>query len=99
MTATQADAHTVTLIDPNRLSREGVARLLREHGYVIKNGCSDLVGLIDYASSDGHRTDFCIIDSSALSDDIESDLRNIRKHVPDTRIIVFIEGSESNMRV
>lgn len=96
MTATQPDAYTVTLVDPNRLSREGVARLLSEHGYAIGEGYPDLRACLDDAAAAGQRPDVCVIDSSALSDDAEEDIRQVREHLPGTRIVVFTKGDEPN---
>lgn len=94
MTGTQPDTSTAVLVEPNRLSREGMARLLSECGFVIEAGYPDLSGLLSNVASKSRAPDFCVLDSAALTDSAKSDLIQLREHLPSTQIVVFIEGSD-----
>lgn len=96
MTATQNNSDTILLVEPNRLSREGMARLFEECGYTIDGIHPDLAALIDQAATLNGPSGFCVIDASALSHDASADLARVRERMPETRIVILIDKNDTH---
>ena len=86
----------ILLLEPNRLWREGLSRVLEDTGYSVVAAASSLSEGLAEMARDGEAPDVVVLDASAIADDAASEFDAARTRFPKTRIVVFTNGDEAN---
>ena len=81
----------ILLLEPNRLWREGLSRVLEDTGYSVVATAGTLSeGLAEMLRA-GPEPDVVVVDSSAIADDPAAEFDAARARVPKTRFVVFTD--------
>ncbi len=86
----------ILLLEPNRLWREGLSRVLEDTGYNVVAAAGTLVeGLAEMARG-GETPDIVVLDASATAEAPATEFEVARTRFPETRIVVFTDPETPN---
>jgi two-component system nitrate/nitrite response regulator NarL len=81
----------ILLLEPNRLWREGLSRVLEDTGYSVVAAAGSLSEALADLPRDGAAPDVVVLDASAIVDDPAGEFDAARARFPATRIVVFTD--------
>ena len=81
----------IFLLEPNRLWREGLSRVLEDTGYSVVAAAGSLSEGLAELARDGDAPDVVVLDASAIVDDPAGEFDAARARFPETRIVVFTD--------
>jgi two-component system nitrate/nitrite response regulator NarL len=81
----------ILLLEPNRLWREGLSRVLEDTGYSVVAAAGPLSEALAELVRDGDAPDVVVLDASAIVDDPAGEFDAARGRFPETRIVVFTD--------
>lgn len=91
MERTGSRALRILLLEPNRLWREGLSRVLEDTGYTVSAAAGTFAdGLAEMARADDS-PNVVVVDASAISEDPAGEFAAARQRFPTTRIVVFTD--------
>ncbi|WP_161958821.1 LuxR C-terminal-related transcriptional regulator [Ferruginivarius sediminum] len=76
------------LVDANRLSRDGLARIFSESRFQIIGEADGLSGLLDQSGEDGG-VDLIILDSNILEDRVGESIGALRQALPNAKTVIL----------
>jgi two-component system nitrate/nitrite response regulator NarL len=81
----------ILLLEPNRLWREGLSRVLEDAGYTVAAAAGSLSEELAATAADQAAPDVVVVDAAAIDDDAAEEFATARERFPDTRIVVFTD--------
>jgi two-component system nitrate/nitrite response regulator NarL len=81
----------ILLLEPNRLWREGLSRVLEDAGYTVAAAAGSLSEELAATAADQAAPDVVVVDAAAIDDDAAEEFAAARERFPDTRIVVFTD--------
>ena len=82
----------ILLLEPNRLWREGLSRVLEDMGYSVVATAGTLSeGLAEMLSTGGPAPEVVVLDASAIAGAPAAEFDAARERVPNTRFVVFTD--------
>jgi two-component system nitrate/nitrite response regulator NarL len=81
----------ILLVDPNRLWRDGLSRILTDKGFEICAEAGTLDEGLAQLAETGDSPALVLLDSAAVGADTETALEQIRTQVADARVVVFTD--------
>lgn len=81
----------ILLLEPNRLWREGLSRVLEDTGYSVVAAAGTLSEGVAEMARSGETPDIVVLDASAIADDAAAEFAAARSQFPETRIVVFTD--------
>ena len=91
METTGSRALRILLLEPNRLWREGLSRVLEDTGYTVVAGAGTLLNELAEMMRDGDEPDLVVLDASAIGEDAVGEFDAARAQLPKLRIVVFTD--------
>jgi two-component system nitrate/nitrite response regulator NarL len=77
------------LVDANRLSRDGLARIFSESRFQIIGEADGLSSLLDQSGEDGGGVDLIILDSNILEDRVGESIGALRQALPNAKTVIL----------
>jgi two-component system nitrate/nitrite response regulator NarL len=81
----------ILLLEPNRLWREGLTRVLEDKGYGVVAATGSLAESLAEMTRGDDAPDVIVMDAIAISDDAANAFDDARTRFPNTRIVVFTD--------
>jgi two-component system nitrate/nitrite response regulator NarL len=91
MERTSTRALHLLLLEPNRLWREGLSRVLEDAGYAVTAAAGPLAAGLSQTARTGQPPDVAVVDASAISADPAAEFETVRARFPTTRLVVFTD--------
>lgn len=77
------------LVDANRLSRDGLARIFGETRFQVVGESDSLTSLLNQADGDDAPVDLVILDSNILEDRVGENISALRQALPNARTVIL----------